>query len=177
MNKYFAMMLLALAGSAVADISMGESRRPVPAPTAEQSAAVEALKVQKTQLLNALQGVTDAQSATSAEGQIKQLAGAIVAMQQQLGGEDKMLRNAAEIYMRDSGAMQIEAALQREIARVSAVAGGKILEGTGLEQTLFRYIPEEGYDTSGAHDVDGNTRAPKRPERKAPPLRPMPVGV
>lgn len=182
MNHLFSIILLAAtATTAMADISMGESRRrpapkapaaPAPAaptPAEQQSITWETVRAHKGQLLELLRGVTDTQSAAQAQGQLLRLSSTIAAEQQQLAGS-----NSATDYRHDPAAVQLEAQLQQEIARVAGIAGGAFAQKAGLQQALFRYIPETGYDTSGAHDVGGSPREPERPQRTAPPLRPMP---
>lgn len=177
MNHLFSIILLAAtATTAMADISMGESRRrPAPqkpaatTPAEQQSITWETVRAHKGQLLELLRGVTDTQSAAQAQGQLLRLSSTIAAEQQQLAGS-----NSATAYQQDPAAVQLEAQLQQEIARVAGIAGGAFAQKAGLQQALFRYIPETGYDTSGAHDVGGTPREPERPQRTAPPLRPMP---
>ncbi len=177
MNHLFSIILLAAtATTAMADISMGESRRrPAPqkptatTPAEQQSITWETVRAHKGQLLELLRGVTDTQSAAQAQGQLLRLSSTIAAEQQQLAGS-----NSATDYQQDPAAVQLEAQLQQEIARVAGIAGGAFAQKAGLQQALFRYIPETGYDTSGAHDVGGSQREPERPQRTAPPLRPMP---
>lgn len=177
MNHLFSIILLAAtATTAMADISMGESRRrPAPqkpaatTPAEQQSITWETVRAHKGQLLELLRGVTDTQSAAQAQGQLLRLSSTIAAEQQQLAGS-----NSATAYQQDPAAVQLEAQLQQEIARVAGMAGGAFAQKAGLQQALFRYIPETGYDTSGAHDVGGSQREPERPQRTAPPLRPMP---
>ena len=169
-------LLTALASTAMADISMGESRRR-PAPKAPQATTPEAapqaatwetVKTQKEQLLNLLRSITTPQNAEQIQGQLQQLSSAIAEQQRNLAATG----NAA--YPQDSTAAQLEAQLQQEINRVTGIAGGAFAQQAGLHQVIFLYLPERGYDTSGAHDVDNNTREPERPQRTAPPLRPMP---
>lgn len=177
MNHLFSIILLAAtATTAMADISMGESRRrPAPqkpaatTPAEQQNITWETVRAHKGQLLELLRGVTDTQSAAQAQGQLLRLSSTIAAEQQQLAGS-----NSATAYQQDPAAVQLEAQLQQEIARVAGIAGGAFAQKAGLQQALFRYIPETGYDTSGAHDVGGSQREPERPQRTAPPLRPMP---
>lgn len=177
MNHLFSIILLAAtATTAMADISMGESRRrPAPQKPAattsaeQQSITWETVRAHKGQLLELLRGVTDTQSAAQVQGQLLRLSSTIAAEQQQLAGS-----NSATDYQQDPAAVQLEAQLQQEIARVAGIAGGAFAQKAGLQQALFRYIPETGYDTSGAHDVGGSQREPERPQRTAPPLRPMP---
>lgn len=177
MSKHIfaALILVATATTTMADISMGETRRPTPQtpaatapstprPAEQQPITWEMVKNHKGQLLELLRGVTDAQSATQAQEQLLRLSTTIAGEQQQLDAT----------YGQDPAAAQLEAQLQQEIARVAGIAGGAFAQKAGLQQALFRYIPETGYDTSGAHDIGGNRSEPERPQRTAPPLRPMP---
>ena len=183
MSKHIftALILAATATTAMADISMGETRRPTPQPPAatapstprpaeQQPITWEMVKNHKGQLLELLRSVTDAQSATQAQEQLLRLSTTIAGEQQQLAAADA----SGAAYQQDPAAAQLEAQLQQEIARVARIAGGAFAQKAGLQQALFRYIPETGYDTSGAHDIGGNRSEPERPQRTAPPLRPMP---
>lgn len=171
MKHLFTIILLAAtATTAMADISMGESRRrPAPkAPQAstpeQQSITPESINAQKTQLLELLRGVTNSQNAAQLQAQIQQLSTAIAKQPQPVNTTPEQA----------AAASQLDAQLQQEIARVSGITGAAFTQQSGLHQVIFRYLPEEGYDTSGVHDVGNNTREPERPQRTAPPLRPMP---
>lgn len=149
-----------------ADIGLGTGSRT--APTSTEPSAQHDFSADKAALLEAIKLMSDEKGAAAAEKQMTQQAAAM---------RDMVKKYDDTVRQIDALAPQVETQMQKAVSGVADMAQGKGLTNERdkkLHALLMKNIPEEGYDASGAHDIDAAPAPPKKPERTAPPLRPLP---
>lgn len=141
-------------------------------PQAPASGHAEAdVAAQKQELLEALKLIADEKAAAASVQQLEKRYAALLDMQR---------RYDSAVQQTEAQAKQADAALQREMARVAALAEGANF-ATEKEAKHFelvkKHLQQQESDTSSVHDIDNRPARVPTAEAQPPSLRPLPPGL
>ncbi|MBR5213194.1 MAG: hypothetical protein IKV92_02935 [Akkermansia sp.] len=173
MKTLYLTLFVAVAMPCMADISIGTGRcRPVAADTSVAKPAAQPDAVaEKAALVEAIKQITDEKGAAAAQKQLSSQHAAV---------RDKAKKYDETVKKIDELGPQVEAQLQQDVSRVADVVQGKGLRterDQKIHDILMQNIPESGYDTSSAHEIDACPARVPTAESSIPALRPLPQGV
>lgn len=164
MKPFFVLLCALPSLPCTADISITPQ-----APVSRQS--VPDVAAQKQELLEALKLIADEKAAAAAVQQLEKRYAALLDMQR---------RYDSAVQQTEAQAHQADAALQREMARVAALAEGANF-ATEKEAKHFelvkKHLQQQGDDTSSVHDIDNRPARVPTSEVQPPSLRPLPPGL
>ena len=161
MKPFFVLLCALPILPCVADISITPQ-----APTSVP--AVADVAAQKQELLEALKLIADEKAAAAAVQQLEKRYAALLDMQR---------RYDSAVQQTEAQAHQADAALQREMARVAALAEGANFateQDAKHFELVKKHLQQQGGDTSAVHDIDNRPARVPTSEAQPPTLRPLP---